>query len=71
MTTDFIPHPPHDRYTATLTLRGTKEEFEALYNLLCNIEAEDDDQRRIKANILDEIEELIHWIDTGNKYGGI
>jgi hypothetical protein len=71
MTTDFIPHPPHTNYTATLKIRGTKEDFQNLYNLLTQAQPEDEAQHKLKEEVLDEIQELVNWIDTGEEYNGI
>ena len=48
MVTDFIPHPPHTNYTATLKIRGTKEDFQELYNMLCDVETETEESHKIK-----------------------
>ncbi len=64
MNTDFTPHPPHTNYTATLKLKGTKSDFTDLYNLLSSTSPEDEDEQQIREKILEEIEELIHWIDV-------
>lgn len=71
MVTDFTPHPPHTNYTATLKIRGTKEDFQELYNMLSDVDTETDEGYKIKEMVLDEIQELINYIDVGIEYNGI
>lgn len=71
MTTDFTPHPPHDNYTATLKVTGTKEEFQELYNFMESSELREHRDSKIFDEVMNEIKELINWIDTGEHYNGI
>lgn len=71
MTTDFTPHPPHKEYKATLKVTGTKEEFQELYNFMESSELREYRDSKILDEVLNEIKELINWIDTGEHYNGI
>lgn len=71
MTTDFTPHPPHSDYKATLKVTGTKEEFQELYNFMESSELREYRDSKIFDEVLNEIQELINWIDTGEHYNGI
>ena len=71
MTTDFTPHPPHKEYKATLKVTGTKEEFQELYNFMESSELREYRDSKIFDEVLNEIQELINWIDTGEQYNGI
>lgn len=71
MTTDFTPHPPHKEYKATLKVTGTKEEFQELYNFMESSELREYRDSKILDEVLNEIKELINWIDTGEQYNGI
>jgi hypothetical protein len=67
--TDFTPHPPHDNYTATLELRGTKEEFEELYNFLVASDLREHKDSKVVDNVLNELEEVIQHIGDCEPYG--
>jgi hypothetical protein len=67
--TDFTPHPPHDNYTATLKLRGTKEEFEELYNFLVASDLREHKDSKVVDNVLKELEEVIQYIGDCEPYG--
>lgn len=71
MTTDFTPHPPHADYKATLKVTGTKEEFQELYNFMESSELREYRDSKVFDEVLNEIQELINWIDTGEHYNGI
>ena len=71
MTTDFTPHPPHVEYKATLKVTATREEFQELYNFMESSGLREYRDSKIFDEVLNEIEEIIHWIDTGTEYGGI
>ena len=69
MKTDFTPPPPHDNYTATLELRGTKEEFEELYNFLVASDLREHKDSKVVDNVLKELEEVIQYIGDCEPYG--
>ena len=71
MTTDFTPHPPHDNYTATLKVTATREEFQELYDFMESSDLRQHRDSKVFDEVLNEIQEIIHWIDTGTEYGGI
>ena len=60
--TDFTPHSPQTDYTATIEITGTKAELSALYDLLQQAEPSDDNERRIKDNVLSELRAAHGWI---------
>ena len=68
MTTDFTPEAPHVDYEATLHVRGTKAWFQTIRDLLETSVPEDADQTHAKDFILDEVNEVINWIDGNEKY---
>jgi hypothetical protein len=63
MTTDFTPHIPQRGYTATIKLTCTRKELSALYDLLIQAEPNDDRERRIKNDVLDELRSAYHWLN--------
>lgn len=73
MQTDFTPHPPHDNYTATLKLRGTRDEFRKLSDIISLSELNNaelyPDESRLCKSVIREIDELVNWIDTNEPYG--
>ena len=62
MTTDYTSHSPQAGYTATIKITGTKEELSAIYDLLQQAEPSDDNERRIKDDVLDELRSAHGWI---------
>ena len=68
MTTDFTPQPPHPDYEATLHIRGTKAWFQTIRDLLQTTTPEDIDQAHAKDFILDEVNEVINWINVHEEH---
>lgn len=68
MTTDFTPEAPHSEYECTLHIRGTKAWFHTIHDLLQTTTPEDIDQAHAKDFILNEVNEVINWIDGNEKY---
>ena len=62
MTTDFTPHSPQKDYTATINLTGTSADLSALYDLLQRTEPENDDERRIKDDMLNKLRSAHGWL---------
>ena len=68
MTTDFTPEAPHTDYECTLHVRGTKEWFQTIRDLLETAEPQDEDQVHAKDFIKSEVEEVINWINQNEGY---
>lgn len=65
MTTDYNIHPPHKNYVATLTIKGTKDDFVSLGLMLQRCvedpEADLEDQKKI-LEILEEVDAIINYL---------
>lgn len=68
MTTDFTPEAPHIDYECTLHVRGTKAWFQTILDLIKTSEPEDEDQAHAKDFIMDEVDEVINWINQNAGY---
>lgn len=68
MTTDFTPEAPHTDYECTLHVRGTKAWFQTIRDLLNNAEPFDEDQAHAKDFIMNEVDEIINWINQNERY---
>lgn len=68
MNADFTPEAPHPDYECTLHIRGTKAWFQTIRDLLQTTTPEDIDQAHAKDFILDEVEEVINWINVNEEY---
>lgn len=68
MYTDFTPEAPHSEYECTLHIRGTKAWFQTIRDLLETSVPEDADQAHAKDFILDEVNEVINWINNNEPY---
>ena len=71
MTTDFTTHPPKKDYTATLKITGTKADFQELYNFIEASELREIRDSKVFDEVLNELRELIAYMEKGEKFGGL
>lgn len=71
MTTDFTTHPPKKEYTATLKITGTKADFQELCNFIEDSELREIRDSKVLDEVLNELQELIAYMEKGEKYGGL
>lgn len=71
MTTDFTTHPPKKDYTATLKITGTKADFQELYSFIESSELREIRDSKVFDEVLNELQELIAYMEKGEKYGGL
>lgn len=72
MRTDYSIHPPHNNYVATLTIRGTKNDFVAIGLMLqkCledpSMRKEDLEEHKIISEILEEVDAVVNYFNDIN-----
>ena len=71
MTTDFTTHPPKKEYTATLKITGTNADFQELYKFMEASELREIRDSKVLDEVLNELQELIAYMEKGEKYGGL
>jgi hypothetical protein len=71
MTTDFTTHPPKKDYTATLKITGTKADFQELYNFIESSELREIRDSKVFDEVLNELHELIAYMEKGEQFGGL
>lgn len=71
MKTDFTTHPPKKDYTATLKITGTKADFQELYSFIESSELREIRDSKVFDEVLNELHELIAYMEKGEQFGGL